>query len=54
MFEGHASVHMWVSGSVQYPLAQVCPKNPNNFNVDNVRVVKIPVSLCFGVAGLLV
>lgn len=23
---------------------EVCPKNPHNFNVDNVRVVKIPGS----------
>ncbi len=27
----------------------VCPKNPNNFNVDNVRVIKIQVRV--GVRG---
>lgn len=32
-----------LAGLVAEACIDVCPKNPNNFNVDNVRVIKIQV-----------
>lgn len=34
----------WLTPLVAQACIEVCPKNPANFNVDNVRVVKIPGS----------
>ena len=34
----------WLTPLIAEACMEVCPKNPANFNVDNVRVVKIPGS----------